>query len=102
MDFDDVVFFGKPKRRTPVTIEIVDHRKGSTKMAKPEDRTDNPNKAGGRETAPGQNKVFTNPTTGETRTGTMGQFNKENWADEGFEAPVDDAEGEAPVAEPTA
>lgn len=69
-------------------------------MAKP-DKVDNPNKAGGRETAPGQNKVFTNPVTGETRTGTMGQYNKENWADEGFERPADENESdeETPVME---
>jgi hypothetical protein len=69
-------------------------------MPKPEEKADNPNKAGGRADAPGQNKVFTNPTTGETRTGTVGQYNKENWADEGFEKPADDddaAEGETPV-----
>jgi hypothetical protein len=60
------------------------------------ERADNPNKAKGRESAPGQNKVFTNETTGETRTGTMGDFHKGNWADDGFVAPNEKNEAEAP------
>ncbi len=71
----------------------------------PKEKADNPNKAQGRETAPGQNKEFTNPTTGDVRIGTMGDFHKGNWADEGYVAPAGDSEAEAdetPDTEPTA
>jgi hypothetical protein len=61
-------------------------------MAKP-DKTDNPNKAGGRADAPGQNKVrtFVNEA-GETTTGTMNDFHA-TLKDQGYR-PADDDDGE--------
>jgi hypothetical protein len=63
-------------------------------MARPEKEA-NPNKAGGRENAPGQNKTvtFINDATGETREGTMNDFHNTLKA-EGFRR-VDDEETEA-------
>jgi hypothetical protein len=60
-------------------------------MAKP-DKTDNPNKAGGRADAPGQNKVrtFVNEA-GETVDGTMNDFHA-TLKDQGYRPVDDDAE----------
>jgi hypothetical protein len=61
-------------------------------MAKP-DKTDNPNKAGGRANAPGQNTVrtFVNDA-GETIDGTMNDFHA-TLKDQGYR-PVDDDDAE--------
>jgi hypothetical protein len=62
-------------------------------MAKP-DKTDNPNKAGGRADAPGQNKVrtFVNEA-GETIEGTMNDFHA-TLKDQGYRPADDDDDGE--------
>jgi hypothetical protein len=67
-------------------------------MAKP-DKTDNPNKAGGRANAPGQNKVrtFVNEA-GETVEGTMNDFHA-TLKDQGYRPADDDDAEEVPAVE---